>query len=97
MRIPLPKMMRHWREQEFSRHLSPPVARMALRLWAFAAKRPALYRFVASFGAWLLKTGGGHAGRLRRLPLAGGWTAHRDMPAPEGRTFQQLWAERSLR
>jgi L-lactate dehydrogenase complex protein LldF len=97
MRIPLPKMMRHWREQEFSRHLSPPVARMALRLWAFAAKRPTLYRFVASFGARLLKMGGGHAGRLRRLPLAGGWTAHRDMPAPEGRTFQQLWAERPLR
>ena len=97
MRIPLPKMMRHWREQEFSRHLSPPVARMALRLWVFAAKRPALYRLVASFGARLLKMGGGHVGRLRRLPLAGGWTAHRDMPAPEGRTFQQLWAERSLR
>src|SRR5436309_9615348 len=37
MRIPLPKMMRHWREQEFSRHLSPPAARWALRLWAFAA------------------------------------------------------------
>jgi L-lactate dehydrogenase complex protein LldF len=94
MRIPLPKMMRHWREQEFSRHLSPPVARAALRLWAFFAKRPALYRLVTGIGARLLKMGGGRAGRLRSLPLAGGWTAHRDMPAPEGRTFQQLWAER---
>ena len=58
------------------------VLPMALRLWAFAAKRPVLYRFVASFGARLLKMGGGHAGRLRRLPLAGGWTAHRDMLMP---------------
>ena len=31
--------------------------------------------------------------RIRRLPLVGGWTRHRDMPAPQGRTFQQLWAE----
>ena len=97
MRIPLPKMMRHWREQEFSRHLSPPVARAALRLWAFFAKRPALYRFMTGIGARLLKMGGGRAGRLRSLPFAGGWTAHRDMPAPEGRTFQQLWAERGRR
>jgi L-lactate dehydrogenase complex protein LldF len=33
-------------------------------------------------------------GRFARLPLAGGWTAHRDFPAPQGKTFQQLWAER---
>ena len=27
MRIPLPSMMRHWREREFERHLTPPTAR----------------------------------------------------------------------
>jgi L-lactate dehydrogenase complex protein LldF len=97
MRIPLPKMMRHWREREFERHLSPPPARWALRAWAFAAKRPALYRLGASIGAWLLKLRGGRSGRIASLPLAGGWTAHRDMPAPEGRTFQQLWAARGRR
>jgi L-lactate dehydrogenase complex protein LldF len=97
MRIPLPKMMRHWREQEFERHLSPPAARWALRAWAFFARRPALYRFAAGVGARLLKARGGRAGRMSSLPLAGGWTAHRDMPAPEGRTFQQLWAERQRR
>jgi L-lactate dehydrogenase complex protein LldF len=90
-------MMRHWREREFERHLSPPAARWALRLWAFLAKRPALYRALTSVGARLLKMGGGRAGRLHSLPFAGGWTAHRDMPAPEGRTFQQLWAERGRR
>jgi L-lactate dehydrogenase complex protein LldF len=34
----------------------------------------------------------GHArGRFRALPLAGGWTKHRDMPAPAGRTFMDLY------
>ncbi|MCG8355263.1 MAG: DUF3390 domain-containing protein [Kiloniellales bacterium] len=26
--------------------------------------------------------------------MASGWTDHRDFPAPQGKTFQQLWAER---
>ena len=30
-----------------------------------------------------------------RLPFAGGWTQHRDLPAPQGRTFQDQWARRS--
>jgi L-lactate dehydrogenase complex protein LldF len=94
MRIPLPKMMRHWREQEFERHLTPPLAGAALRLWAFAARRPALYHLLAGLGARLLKAGGGRRGRLRNLPFATGWAAYRDMPAPEGRTFHRLWAER---
>src|SRR5690606_32680493 len=37
VRIPLPKMMRHWREREFERHLQPAAARYGLRLWAFLA------------------------------------------------------------
>ncbi|MGH6961384.1 MAG: LutB/LldF family L-lactate oxidation iron-sulfur protein, partial [Dongiaceae bacterium] len=40
MRIPLPKLMRHWREREFERHLQPAAARYGLRLWAFFARRP---------------------------------------------------------
>ena len=29
-----------------------------------------------------------------KLPLAEGWTQNRDFPAPQGKTFHQLWKER---
>jgi L-lactate dehydrogenase complex protein LldF len=97
MKIPLPRMMRHWREREFSERLSPPRYRQGLALWAFLARRPALYHAAAALGARLLGGLGRRHGRFRSLPLAGGWTASRDMPAPEGRSFQSLWAERQRR
>lgn len=94
MRIPLPKMMRHWREREFERNLTPLTARYGLKAWAFFAKRPKLYRLAVSFGMPLLSLFGGTSKRYRTLPFAGGWTRHRDLPAPEGRTFLQAWAQR---
>src|SRR3546814_11409525 len=53
MRIPLPKMMRHWREREFERHLTPATVRSGLALWAFFARRPKLYRFATGLQARL--------------------------------------------
>ena len=94
MHIPLPKMMRHWREREFERHLSPLPLRAGLVFWAFFARRPALYHFFAGLKTRVLGLLGRRRGRFRRLPLAGGWTAHRDLPAPQGPTFQQLWARK---
>ena len=94
MKIPLPKMMRHWREREFEQRLTPPVFRSGLKLWAFFARRPALYRIAAAAGARLLGLLGAQRGRFRHLPFAEGWTNVRDMPAPEGRSFQELWRAR---
>ena len=94
VRIPLPKLMRHWREREFEKHLTPKGFRFGLKTWAFFARRPKLYQRVARLGAGTLKRLGGKSGHIKSLPLAKGWTAWRDMPAPQGKTFQQLWAER---
>jgi len=94
VKIPLPKMMRHWRDREFAKRLNPPVYRSALSLWAWTARRPALYHAVAELAARTLGWAGRYRGRFRSLPLANGWTAVRDMPAPEGRSFHSLWAER---
>lgn len=94
VRIPLPKLMRHWREREFERHLTPRGMRYGLGVWAFMARRPALYRRLTGIGAWLLHRLGRRRGRLSRLPLAGGWTDGRDLPVPSGKTFQQQWRQR---
>lgn len=94
MRIPLPKMMRHWREKEFERHITPGGIRRGLGIWAFVAKRPKLYHAGTRFVIGVLGKFAGKRGAFKKLPLAGGWTKHRDLPAPEGQTFQQQWAER---
>jgi L-lactate dehydrogenase complex protein LldF len=98
VRIPLPKLMRHWREREFERNLSPAPVRSGLKLWAFFARRPALYRMASRIGMGALSLLGRSKGRFRSLPLAGGWTDSRDLAAPQGGTFQARWnAQRTTR
>jgi L-lactate dehydrogenase complex protein LldF len=91
VRIPLPKLLRHWRDIAYERHLMPARARSALALWAFFAKRPALYRLASAAGARVLGWLGGERGRIASLPFASGWTRYRDLPAPEGESFQARW------
>jgi L-lactate dehydrogenase complex protein LldF len=95
VRIPLPKLMRHWREREFERHLSPKVVRYGLGFWAFFAKRATLYRFSTDMAMRTLHLMGRARGRFASLPFAGGWTKYRDLPAPQGATFQSQWRARS--
>jgi len=94
VKIPLPKLMRHWREREFDQKLAPPVARWGLAAWAFLAQRPALYRVASSLAARVLGWAGRSRGRFRALPMASGWTRVRDLPAPEGQSFMSQWAAR---
>jgi L-lactate dehydrogenase complex protein LldF len=94
VRIPLPRMMRTWREREFEQHLSPATVRAGLAFWGFFAKRPRLYRLATAMAARLLARAGRRRGRFSWLPFASGWTRHRDFPAPQGATFQAQWAER---
>ena len=93
--IPLPKMMRHWREREFERHLTPNSYRKGIQLWAFIALRPNLYKRLTSFQMRILGWIGRRRGRFTSVPMAKGWTKYRDLPAPEGKTFQKQWSERS--
>ncbi len=95
VRIPLPRMMRRWREREFQRALSPATVRYGLDFWAFFARRPALYRFATGLFVKALNLLGRGKGRFARAPLAGGWTNYRDLAAPESSTFQSQWRAKS--
>ncbi|MFO0990579.1 MAG: LutB/LldF family L-lactate oxidation iron-sulfur protein [Hyphomicrobiales bacterium] len=94
MRIPLPHLMRNWREKEFEQHLTPAAMRSGIRFWAYAARHPRLYRWGARLAARVLGNLGRSKGRIASLPLASGWTRFRDLPAPQGRTFLDQWQDR---
>jgi len=94
VKIPLPDLMRKLRERQFERGLKPWPERLGLALWSWAARHPATYAMMAALGARVLSLLGGRGKRIRHLPLASGWTDGRDFPAPEGRTFRDLYRER---
>jgi len=95
VRIPIPTMLRRWRERAFDAHLGSGRARWALGLWGFAATRPGLYRRGTRIASALLARLAGDRGRIRSLPLAGGWTDIRDLPAPAGKSFFAQWDRRA--
>jgi L-lactate dehydrogenase complex protein LldF len=97
VQIPLTDLLRRLRARAYRTRLMPPRQRLGLRAWAFLARRPRLYAWASGAGARLLAMLAGRRGRLSRLPLAGGWTAGRDLPAPARRGFQAAWRRRGRR
>jgi L-lactate dehydrogenase complex protein LldF len=62
----------HWREREFERHLQPAGIRSNLGLWAWFARRPAMYRAATRLAIGALGWMGRGKGAFASLPLAGG-------------------------
>lgn len=94
VKIPLPDLMRKLREQQVERKLRPRPERLALKIWTWAALQPRIYSALTGIAARILKWMGGKEKLLHHLPGGGGWTGGRDMPAPEGRTFRELYQDR---
>jgi L-lactate dehydrogenase complex protein LldF len=94
VKIPLPDLQRKLREKEFERDLRPWYERLGLKGWGFLARHPALYAFVSALGVRTLRLLADRNGRIHRLPFVSGWTDERDMPAPAGRTFRELYKAR---
>ncbi len=92
VKIPLPDLMRKLRERQFERGMKPWPERLGLAIWGWVAKRPAIYAMMTALGAHFLAWMGGAGKLIHHLPLGGGWTAGRDLPASEGRTFRALYA-----
>jgi len=92
MSIPLPKLLRKHRQSTFEKHLQTKQARWGLGVWSYLARRPKLYQLATRLVIGGLALGGAKRGHFKRLPLAGGWTAARDMPAPQAKaTFMQQY------
>lgn len=87
MHIPLPDLLRRFREELVERKLDAPAARWGLKIWTAAAVRPGLYRRLTGLAAVVLRWGA-------KLPAA--WGGGRKPPAPEGKTFQQLWSKKRV-
>lgn len=56
VKIPLPTIMRHWRAKEYADGLAPRTITTGLGIWAFAAKRPALYRVLTAVAKPFVRT-----------------------------------------
>ena len=92
VKIPLPELLRKLREKQFDRGLRPWYERAALMGWGWAARNPSLYRAGSRVAARVLKWMGGDKARIRSMPLAGGWTDHRDLPASRtGKPFMEMY------
>ncbi len=92
--IPLPSLMRRWRRRAMATGAVGARERVGLKVWGWLARRPAAYRFFCGLMVRLLGRLGWR-GRFGWLPFAGAWTQGRHLPAPEGRTFIEMWKLRS--
>jgi len=94
VKIQIPEMLIQLREQ--MQHLPGGVGRgerWAYGMWARAVRSPRMYRLSTWLASRLLGRWKQRDPWLRRMPGVGGWTAHRDFPAPAGRRFRDWWQD----
>ena len=94
VKIPLPDLMRHLREKQIEQNLRPFGERLSIKIWRYVALRPGLYALATKLATRFGKLLGGSQGVIHRLPRLDGWTKGRDMPAPAGKTFRELYAQK---
>ncbi|MDH3535915.1 MAG: LutB/LldF family L-lactate oxidation iron-sulfur protein, partial [Gammaproteobacteria bacterium] len=94
VKIPLPTLLRSLRRRQHLQRQNSRLARIALSLWTWVALRPRLYQALTRPAMSLLSRLGAKSGSFRRMLLASGWTRVRDLPAPQGSTFQARWQQR---
>ena len=87
VRIPIPELLHVWRKRAVERGLTSSEERSVLSLWASVATRARLFGWVEKVAGfvpdWV----------IRRLPMLREWSAGRETPRADGRTFRELWDE----
>jgi L-lactate dehydrogenase complex protein LldF len=97
VKIPLPDLQRKLRDKEFETRLRPWHERLGLTGWGWLARHPWLYGFASSVAVRLLRALADRNRMIHKLPFGAGWTDERDMPAPAGRTFRELYKARAAK
>ena len=94
VKIPLPDLMRKLRERQFEQGLKPRRETWGLAVWRWTAQHPQIYAMLTKIAARVLAVMGSSDRLIRKLPLGSGWTQGRDLPAPPGKTFRDLYQAR---
>ena len=89
--IPLPTLMRGWRDRSWREGLEPASMRFGMGIFTFVASRPWLYRLGTAIQVPVLRLFS-RGGWIRSMPGLGPWTKYRDFPVPEGRSFMARYA-----
>ena len=87
VKIPIPKLLRYWRERSHQQKLDSQGSRLGLAIWNYISMRPRFYRLVLTISAFSMNRLSGTKGFIRKLPFASSWFRFRHMPSPEGKTF----------
>jgi L-lactate dehydrogenase complex protein LldF len=88
VRIPIPDLLVHWREQAVQQGLAPPTETLGLKAYAKLAQSPELFGTANSVLRHMpLQLGG------RALPVLGGWLQERSAPRSSKKSFLQMWKE----
>jgi len=90
--IPLPTLLRGWRDRSWREGLEPGVVRFGLGVHTFFALRPRLYRLVTAMAIRVMRLFS-RGGVVRGMPGLGAWTAHREFPAPARRSFMEMYKD----
>jgi L-lactate dehydrogenase complex protein LldF len=94
VRLDIPRMLLALRGAATKEDPQPPSLARAMKVYAWMATRPRVYRTIMRVGRWSLRRLA-REGWIRRAPgLAGRWTLSRDLRAPAARTFQARWRKR---
>jgi L-lactate dehydrogenase complex protein LldF len=95
VRLDIPRMLLALRRDVVRESPPPFVFRAGMRVFAWAAVRPAMYRRLAASTRWLARLGEKNGWIASAPGPAAAWTKYRDLKAPAATTFQERWQQRN--
>ncbi len=91
VKIPLPDLLRNLRKKQMELGMKSRQETALLNIWAWLALHPRMYSMATRIAVRFMQLLGGREKLLHRLPGASGWSDGRDFPAPQGKTFRDLY------